>query len=102
LTTYRVMAVAVSADDRYGRGDSTLLVTRPLVARPTLPRFVRASDSLLAGAVVNDRDGTARRVTVQAESDGMPVQGDTLRSIMLTQGKGAEARCTFTVPPRDR
>ncbi|MGH7625074.1 MAG: alpha-2-macroglobulin family protein, partial [Gemmatimonadaceae bacterium] len=44
LTTYRVMAVAVSADDRYGRGDSTFLVTRPLVARPTLPRFVRASD----------------------------------------------------------
>src|SRR5690606_35166061 len=40
LTTFRVMAVAVTAGDRYGSGESALLVTRPLVARPALPRFV--------------------------------------------------------------
>jgi uncharacterized protein YfaS (alpha-2-macroglobulin family) len=101
LTTYRVMAVAVSADDRYGSGDSTLLVTRALVARPSLPRFVRPSDSLLAGAVVNDRDGSVRRVTVRVESNGMPVRGVTRRDIVLARGKGAEARFDFTVPPRD-
>ena len=33
LTTFRVMAVAVTAGDRYGKGQSSLLVTRPLLAR---------------------------------------------------------------------
>src|SRR5690606_41555693 len=38
LTTFRVMPVAVTAGDRYGSGESDLLVTRSLVARPALPR----------------------------------------------------------------
>jgi len=33
LTTFRVMAVAVTAGDRYGHGESPLLVTRPLLVR---------------------------------------------------------------------
>ena len=44
LTTFRLMAVAVTAGDRYGKGQSSLLVTRPLVARPALPRFLRGGD----------------------------------------------------------
>ena len=66
LTTFRVTAVAMSADDRYGSGDTTLLVTRALAARPALPRFVRPSDSLVAGAVINaadNRHGRARAWT---------------------------------------
>ncbi|HEY6060635.1 MAG TPA: alpha-2-macroglobulin family protein, partial [Gemmatimonadales bacterium] len=38
LTTFRLMAVAVTAGDRYGSGEAKLLVTRPLLARPALPR----------------------------------------------------------------
>ena len=60
LTTFRVMAVAVTAGDRYGSGQSSLLVTRPLVARPALPRFLRAGDRFAAGVVVNRRDGRGR------------------------------------------
>jgi uncharacterized protein YfaS (alpha-2-macroglobulin family) len=101
LTTYRMMAVAVGADDRLGSGDTTLLVTRPLVARPTLPRFVRASDTLLAGAAINVRDGRARTVDVEVASDGMTVQGESRRAMTLAEGKGAEARFGFGVPSRD-
>lgn len=101
LTTYRLMAVAMSADDRFGSGESTLLVTRPLVARSTLPRFVRPGDSLVAGAAVNARDGVQRGVTVQAAGDGVQLQGATRQDIVLEQGRGAEARFSFRVPPRD-
>ncbi|HEX7241302.1 MAG TPA: MG2 domain-containing protein, partial [Longimicrobiaceae bacterium] len=52
VTTFRVMAVAVTAGDRYGSGQSPLLSTRPLVVRPALPRFVREGDDFLAGVVV--------------------------------------------------
>src|SRR5690606_29970550 len=51
LTTFRVMAVAVTAGDRYGSGESELLVSRPLIARPSLPRFVREGDRFTAGVV---------------------------------------------------
>jgi Large extracellular alpha-helical protein len=50
LTTFRVMAVAVTAGDRYGHGESPLLVTRPLLARPALPRFLREGDQFSAGS----------------------------------------------------
>ncbi len=49
LTTFRLMAVAVTARDRYGSGQSSLLVTRPLVARPALPRFLRDERSIRSG-----------------------------------------------------
>jgi uncharacterized protein YfaS (alpha-2-macroglobulin family) len=102
LTTYGVMAVAVGADDRFGSGDTTLLVTRPLVTRPALPRFVRATDSLFAGAVVNARDGRTRSAELTVESDGILTLGGTRRDITLAAGKGAEARFSFVMPSRDR
>ncbi|HEY9427647.1 MAG TPA: alpha-2-macroglobulin family protein [Gemmatimonadaceae bacterium] len=101
LTTYGVMAVAVGTDDRFGSGDTTLVATRPLVARPSLPRFVRASDSLFAGAVVNARDGLTRSARLTVESHGIRAVGDTLRDIELAAGKGAEARFAFAMPARD-
>jgi uncharacterized protein YfaS (alpha-2-macroglobulin family) len=61
VTTFRVMAVAVTPGDRYGSGQSAMLVTRPLLARPALPRFVRAGDRFSAGVVVNRRAGARRR-----------------------------------------
>lgn len=101
LSTYRVMAVAVDSGGRFGRGDTAVLITRPLVARPTLPRFVRASDTLLAGAAVNVRDGGARDAAVDVEAEGVALQGERRRQLSLREGKGAEARFGFVVPPRD-
>jgi alpha-2-macroglobulin len=75
LTTFRVMAVAVTAGDRYGSGSSSLLVTRPLVARPALPRFVREGDDFAAGVVVNQRTGGSQRVDVEAEASGITLPG---------------------------
>ena len=101
LTTFRLMAAAVGRDDRFGSGDTTLLVTRDLVARPSLPRFVRASDTLVAGAAVNARDGRARQATVDAAGNGITLMGDTRSVITLAEGKGAEARFRMAVPSRD-
>ncbi|MFN2567597.1 MAG: alpha-2-macroglobulin family protein [Gemmatimonadaceae bacterium] len=101
LTTYRVIAVAVSDGDQYGTGETSLLVTRSLVARPALPRFVRAGDSLLAGPVVNARDGAARKVRVDAQVEGLSLRGSPRQTVPLEPGRGAEARFSFQVPPRD-
>jgi uncharacterized protein YfaS (alpha-2-macroglobulin family) len=95
LTTFRVMAVAVTAGDRYGKGQSSMLVTRPLLARQALPRFVRPGDDFTAGAVINRRDGTAASVEVTAAATGVTLRGDATRRATLTAGRGAEVRFPF-------
>jgi alpha-2-macroglobulin len=95
LTTFRVMAVAVTAGDRYGKGQSPLLVTRPLIARQALPRFVRPGDDFTAGAVINRRDGTAASVRVTAAATGVTLRGDAARTATLAAGRGSEVRFPF-------
>ncbi|HEX6057748.1 MAG TPA: MG2 domain-containing protein [Gemmatimonadaceae bacterium] len=101
LTTFRVMAVAVTAGDRYGSGEAPMLVTRPLVARPALPRFVRPGDEFLAGTVVNDRAGVAPEVTVAASATGVELRGDETQRVALEAGGGREVRFRFRALPGD-
>lgn len=98
LTTFRLMAVAVTAGDRYGHGQSPLLVTRPLLARPALPRFLRQGDRFAAGVVVNQRAGGTPTVTVTAESRGTELAGDATRTAKLEAGRGREVRFDFRQP----
>jgi uncharacterized protein YfaS (alpha-2-macroglobulin family) len=95
LTTFRVMAVAVTAGDRYGSGQSPLLVTRPLLARPALPRFLRRDDDFTAGVVVNHRAGGTPTVDVQASTAGAVLRGDARRTVTLAAGRGSEVRFAF-------
>jgi alpha-2-macroglobulin len=96
LTTFRVMAVAVTAGDRYGKGQSPLLVTRPLLARAALPRFLRPGDRFAAGAVVNHRLGGTPTVRVTAQASGVRLSGAAARSVTLEAGRGRETRFDFT------
>ena len=101
LTTFRVMAVAASAGDQYGGGDTTLLVTRPLVARAALPRFVRPSDSLVAGMVITARDGRARTMVADASATGLAIRSEARMSVSLSSSASVEARFVITAPARD-
>jgi uncharacterized protein YfaS (alpha-2-macroglobulin family) len=101
LTTFRVMAVAVTAGDRYGNGQSPLLVTRPLLARAALPRFLRPGDRFRAGVVVNHRLGGTPTVRVAARTEGARITGESSRSVTLEAGRGRESRFEFTALPAD-
>jgi uncharacterized protein YfaS (alpha-2-macroglobulin family) len=95
LTTFRVMAVAVTEGDRYGSGEASMLVTRPLIARPALPRFLREGDDFNAGIVVNHRLGGTPTVQVQAEAEGVELIGASTLTTTLEPGRGSEARFRF-------
>jgi hypothetical protein len=101
LTTFRVMAVAVTAGDRYGKGQTPLLVTRPLLARAALPRFLRPGDRFTAGAVVNHRLGGTPTVRVSARATGVRLAGEASRKVTLEAGRGRETRFDFTAIPGD-
>lgn len=101
LTTFRLMAVAVTAGDRYGKGQSSMLVTRPLLARAALPRFVRPGDRFTAGVVVNHRLGGTPTVKVAAQARGARLTGEAARTVTLEAGRGRETRFDFTAVPGD-
>ena len=101
LTTFRLMAVAVTAGDRYGKGQSSLLVTRPLVARPALPRFLRGGDRFSAGVVVNRRSGVGTEAKVTGAASGVDLLGAKERSTTLEAGRGREVRFDFRGLPGD-
>jgi hypothetical protein len=101
LTTFRVMAIAVTVGDRYGHGQSSMLVTRPLIARPALPRFLRVGDEFAAGVVVNQRAGGTPMVTVKAEVTRVDLVGAATRQATLEAGRGREVRFDFRGRPAD-
>lgn len=90
ITTFRLMAVAVSAHDQYGSAESPMLVTKPLLVRAAMPRFLRAVDSVFAGGVINARDARPRRIDVTASGTGVTLTGDsTLRATLAATGTEA-------------
>jgi len=101
LTTFRVMAVAVTAGDRYGSGSSSMLVTRPLLARPALPRFLRPGDEFAAGVVVNHRLAGTPTVEVEAEVEDVRLLEGAEKEVTLQPGRGMEARFRFRGVPAD-
>src|SRR6185312_3940025 len=81
LTTYRIMAIAAAEDDRFGFAEDRVVTSRPLMARPELPRFLRAGDTIDAGVVVTSKGLTGRtHVDVEIAAEGLTVTGDAKKS----------------------
>ena len=99
LTTFRVMAVAVTRADRFGSGSAKLLVTRPLVARAALPRFLRPGDAVQAGTSVNLRSGAKASATVAVTATGATIVGKNSQNVTLDAGRGKEVRFPIRAIP---
>lgn len=95
LTTWRIMAVAVSADDRFGAGRSEVKVAKPLLALPALPRVARVGDRFEAGVVVHTHRFEAPKVLVTAQAEGLKLEGDAEKTVTLEGGKPQEVRFRF-------
>ena len=99
LTTFRLMAVAVSEDDRYGVGSTTFRVNKPLMLRPALPRVLRTGDRFEASVVLNARGLPPGPATVGLTVTGATLEGPATRQLQLGPDAVAEAR--FTVLARE-
>lgn len=95
LTTWRIMAVAVSRDDRFGTGQSEVKVAKPLLALPALPRLARVGDHFEAGVVVHTHRFQAPRVTVTASAEGLKLESEPRKAVELEPGKATEVRFRF-------
>ncbi len=64
LTTWRVMAVAATADGRFGSTDATFLTNKPLIVNPVVPQFARPGDRFDAGVTVTNEPGASGTVAL--------------------------------------
>ena len=71
LTTYRLMAVAVSKNDQYGGMEADLVVAKKLMARPAMPRYAHAGDEIRGGVVVTNQTGSDTTVRLKARAGGV-------------------------------
>ena len=92
LTTYRLMAVAASLDDRYGFGESRVITSKKLMARPALPRFLRTGDVANAGVIVTSKGMGDTTATVTAKIRGLELLGDATRQVQLPKNGSVEVR----------
>jgi uncharacterized protein YfaS (alpha-2-macroglobulin family) len=100
VTRYHLIAVAVSDGDSYDVAESTLTVTKPLIARASLPRFVREGDSLLAGAVINNNTGAQATARMSASAQGLRLVGDSAATRTLANGTASEVRFSWRTNAR--
>ncbi len=92
LTTFRIMAVAVSASDRFGSGETKVQVNKPVLALPALPRFARVGDRFEAGVVVHSYGAGAGHAKVTASVEGASLDGPAEQDVELAEGSPREVR----------
>jgi uncharacterized protein YfaS (alpha-2-macroglobulin family) len=68
LTRYRVMAVAVAGGKNFGSGESAITARKPLMVRPSAPRFLNFGDRFELPIVVQNQTDLPLTVDVAARA----------------------------------
>lgn len=97
LTTYRLMAVAEAEDDRFGFGQDQVVTSRPLMARPALPRFLRAGDTIEAGVILTSKGLPGGTVDVRLDVKGLESR-DATKRVTLPANGSVEVKWTIAAP----
>ena len=90
LTSFRIMAVAQTKDSAFGRQESTIKVSKPLLLLPSAPRFARVGDKFEAGVVVNNYSGRQGSVVLNVEARGITLRDKPDRSFELAVNESRE------------
>jgi uncharacterized protein YfaS (alpha-2-macroglobulin family) len=96
LTTFRIMAVAVTEGDRFGAGEVAIQVNKPVLVLPALPRFARVGDKFEAGVVVHTYGTAAGEVTVTASVKGATLSGPAEQKVQVSETAPKEVRFAFS------
>lgn len=92
LSTFRVMAVAATSDDRSGSGDAKIVTSKQLMLRAALPRVLRVGDRFDASVVVTSKGAPAGPVQVKLEAGGVGLLEGAERSAELPERGSAVVR----------
>lgn len=94
LTTFKVMAVADTAD-MFGSGDAEVISRKPFMLTASLPYFAAVGDEFKAGVTVHNYTDVELAGTVSAGAEGIEIIGDTAASFKVGPGEVTELFFTF-------
>ncbi len=99
LTTWRMTARGLTADTRVGQTTADLIATKPLLVRPSLPRFLTVGDKLTLQAVVQNNTANPIDATVTidtgAAAEGaaqLKLSADAEQSVQVPANSSAVVR----------
>ncbi len=92
LTRYRVMAVAVDSDHRFGTAESAITARLPLQVRPSAPRFLNFGDEFELPVVVQNQTEVAMEVDVVVQTSNLHLVGSAGRRIVVPANDRVEVR----------
>jgi hypothetical protein len=112
LTRYRIMAVAVAGGTKFGMGESAITARKPLMVRPSAPRFLNFGDRFELPIVVQNQTNAPLTVDVAARATNAEFVGSSnskLQSKNLAPSRvkpagirQSSAGLRVTVPANDR
>jgi uncharacterized protein YfaS (alpha-2-macroglobulin family) len=99
LTTFRIMAVAVDPDapDRFGSGDESVRVRKPLMVRPSLPRFLNYGDAFEGSVMVDNQTGAEQQVLVGTRGFNVELPSEAQKLVTIPAGESREVRFDMKV-----
>ncbi len=94
LTTFRVMAVAIDREevDRFGSADAQVRVRKPVMLRPSLPRFANYGDVFEASVMVDNQTGANQKVLVGTRGLNVTIGSDDQKFVDIPAGGSKEVR----------
>ncbi len=97
LTTWRMDARAVTQQTLVGQSQVDIVATRPLLIRPSTPRFFVANDEATLSAVVNNNTDEAIQATVSLEVSGAVLGRDAEQTVNIPARGRVEVDWPITV-----
>jgi hypothetical protein len=82
LTTFKVMAVAATAD-QFGSGAAEVVSTKPFLMRSALPFFAAVGDTFKAGVVLTNRTKERLKGGITALAEGLMLKGNSEETFTL-------------------
>jgi alpha-2-macroglobulin len=101
LSAFRIMAVVVDKNGRAGSSDRKVVVRKPLMVQPVLPRFAYPDDQFVAEAMVFNGTAESGSVAVEARFRGLENRGPLHQQLEIKAGETGTFRFPVTVTGRD-
>ncbi len=101
LTTWRMVAKAVTADTAVGEGLADVQVSRPLLVRPVLPRFFVAGDQAEIAAIVSNNTDAVQKTAVSLSAVGLDLGAAPQQTVDVPAQGVFKLRWPVTVQPGD-
>ncbi len=92
LTKYRIMAIAVAGENRFGSGESSITARMPLMVRPSAPRFLNFGDRFEFPVVVQNQTDKPMSVDVAMRATNATLTEGLGRRVDVPANERVEVR----------